>query len=377
MVLNSHRRCRRKVRTSVHIVSCLTLLLACSEATAASPRVDTKGFENYTLGPLVPDASPGTPTLGQQGWFGFDRNFGTQNVEAAAIQSQVKKSGSLALQVDRASGVDSRWTVFFSDETDPGTLALTLPQNRISLPVQRFVLIDWDMLVDDAGGNGQVGELGPYFGVEAWDSASSTAVQLLGSLGVDGSTGQVVYQQTGSGNFVNTGQLVDFGAWNHFAILLDYTLDTYRMFLNGTSIGAYGFVDGAQGLNHFTDADIAALAIDGRSASTAIEGTAFFDNVRVLDGIPGDFDVDGDVDRFDLPQWRSAFGVTQVGDADGDGVTSGRDFLIWQQNLGVDLVPAVATASTVPEPAAPVIALVAMASGRVLRGRRRVKRCTA
>jgi hypothetical protein len=352
----------------------LALLLFGSQTYAAGARVDTGGFESFTLGSLVPDPTPNTmpdaPNLGQQGWVGIDQIAETENVETAVIQSTIKKSGSRALQVERAAGVDNRWAVVFGNSSNPDTLAVTLVQNRIPLPSapQRFMLIDWDMLVVDAEGNSQGGELGPYFGVEAYDSASSPPNNgLLGSLGVDASTGQVVYQQTGNGEFKNTGQVVDFGVWNHFAMLLDYSLDSYRMFLNGAPIGSYGFVDGSLGLNHFTDADIAALAIDGNAASTAIEGTAYFDNFRVLDGVPGDFDLDGDVDQFDLTPWKTAYGATAVGDANGDGVTSGSDFIIWQQNLGVDLVPAVAAESSVPEPATAILAMFALTTGRVLR----------
>jgi hypothetical protein len=352
----------------------LALLLFGSQTYAAGARVDTGGFESFTLGSLVPDPTPNTmpdaPNLGQQGWVGIDQIAETENVETAVIQSTIKKSGSRALQVERAAGVDNRWAVVFGNSSNPDTLAVTLVQNRIPLPSapHRFMLIDWDMLVVDAEGNSQGGELGPYFGVEAYDSASSPPNNgLLGSLGVDASTGQVVYQQTGNGEFKNTGQVVDFGVWNHFAILLDYSLDSYRMFLNGAPIGSYGFVDGSLGLNHFTDADIAALAIDGNAASTAIEGTAYFDNFRVLEGVPGDFDLDGDVDQFDLTPWKTAYGATAVGDANGDGVTSGSDFIVWQQNLGVDLVPAVAAESSVPEPATAILAMFALTTGRVLR----------
>jgi hypothetical protein len=363
---NIRFRCACRIATAA--LGVLALFLPCGKVIAAGARVDTGGFESFTVGSLVPDPTPGVvpdrPNLGQQGWVGIDQNAGTDNVETAVIQSTIKKSGSRSLQVERAAGVDNRWAVLFGNSANPNTLALTLPQNRVSLPSQRFMLIDWDMFVADAGGNSQAGELGPYFGVEAWDSSSS--IGLLGSLGVDASTGQVVYQQTGTGNIQNTGQVVGFGVWNHFALLLDYSLDSYRMFLNGAPIGSYGFVDGA-GLNKFTDADIAALAIDGNAASTAIEGTAYFDNFRVLDGIPGDFDVDGDVDQFDLSSWKTAFGTTDVGDANGDQATSGSDFLIWQQNLGVDLVPAVAAGSSVPEPTAAILATLALTAARALR----------
>jgi hypothetical protein len=350
-------------------------LLSSSGVKAAGARVDTAGFESFTLGSIVPDPTPGSlpdkPNLGQQGWVGIDQDGETENVETAIIQSAIKKSGLRALQVDRAAGVDNRWAVLFTNSSDPNVLALTLPQNRVALPSQRFILIDWDMLVADAGGDSQAGELGPYFGVEASDSIGAVNnFGLLGSLGVDASTGQVVYQQTGAGDIKNTGKAVAFGQWNHFAILLDYTLDRYRMYLNGESIGSFDFVDGSH-LNHFTDADIAALAIDGSPASMAITGTAYFDNFRVLDGIPGDFDLDGDIDRFDLAPWKAAYNSTAVGDANGDGVTAGSDFLIWQRNLGVDFVPAAAAESSVPEPAALSLAFWALAIARAFREGRR------
>jgi hypothetical protein len=61
-----------------------------------------------------------------------------------------------------------------------------------------------------------------------------------------------------------------------------------------------------------------------------------------------DFDRDGDVDTDDLTDWRSAYsGGTAGGDADGDGVSSGRDFLIWQRQVGLGTV---AGGIAVPEP---------------------------
>lgn len=46
---------------------------------------------------------------------------------------------------------------------------------------------------------------------------------------------------------------------------------------------------------------------------------------------PADFNADGRVNAFDLSIWQRSFGVDAGGDADGDGDTDGRDFLIWQQ----------------------------------------------
>jgi hypothetical protein len=59
----------------------------------------------------------------------------------------------------------------------------------------------------------------------------------------------------------------------------------------------------------------------------------------------GDFDLDGDVDRFDLAKWEGDFGATTFSDADNDGDSDGADFLAWQRGLDA---PA---ATPVPEPA--------------------------
>jgi hypothetical protein len=46
-----------------------------------------------------------------------------------------------------------------------------------------------------------------------------------------------------------------------------------------------------------------------------------------------DFNIDGDVDETDLDWWRNAYGTSSLGDADGDGDTDGRDYLIWQRQF--------------------------------------------
>jgi hypothetical protein len=98
---------------------------------------------------------------------------------------------------------------------------------------------------------------------------------------------------------------------------------------------------------------------DGKSRSFNDAGQLVF-NATFTDGGEGifvsdvagyylaDFDRDGDVDNDDLDDWRSAYtNGTALGDADGDGVSSGRDFLIWQRQVGLGTV---AESITVPEP---------------------------
>lgn len=87
-------------------------------------------------------------------------------------------------------------------------------------------------------------------------------------------------------------------------------------------------------------------------------GQILFDKVTVL-RLTADFDDDGDVDADDQTFWRPAFGTTAVGDADGDGDSDGADFLSWQQQLGLDGTPAVATARSIPEPTCGVLATLA------------------
>ncbi len=73
--------------------------------------------------------------------------------------------------------------------------------------------------------------------------------------------------------------------------------------------------------------------------------------------IPGDFDLDDDVDAADLALWQASFGVDAGADADGDGDSDGADFLIWQQQF-TSLGPAVAAAK-VPEPGTAVLLALA------------------
>jgi hypothetical protein len=162
---------------------------------------------------------------------------------------------------------------------------------------------------------------------------------------------------------------VDFDAWNHFAMLFDFTLGRYYAYVNGAQVAISTFAD--PGVNQFTDADITAIAVAADSGSQNLAGTAYFDNLRALDvpAIPGDFDFDGDVDNVDLGLWRGAYDSSAIGDADGDGDSDGNDFIIWQRNLGIGLAPAVGAASSVPEPAAGVLAAVAALAGLCRRRR--------
>jgi hypothetical protein len=73
--------------------------------------------------------------------------------------------------------------------------------------------------------------------------------------------------------------------------------------------------------------------------------------------LSSDFDIDGDVDSDDLAQWEGDFGLNGNSDANGDGISSGADFLIWQGQFGSG-VAVLAASTAVPEPSCMVLLLL-------------------
>jgi hypothetical protein len=326
-------------RCALSVLSLAVISSTSHFAQAAAVIVDSGGFESYTLGQLE----------GQNGWLSAGAGAGS-----ATVQTSVVSTGSKAVTVQKGALVDRRWAVPVAGQ-----------------PAHRFVEIDWDMRVVGTGAPNTV--FGPFFGVETNDDADGMPVKVLGTLGVDATTGDIVYQLPQSGVIANTGVLAAFNTWNNYRLILDFTTHQYSGFVNGIELVTTGFVDNtaAQPLNHFTDADIATFALQSDFASASQTGTAYFDNFRVTDGIVADFNNDGKVNGADLTVWESSLGPSALGDANFDGRTDGADFLVWQQRQQLDVVTAAAVASAVPEPGAAVLALVAAvcaaARRRVLR----------
>ena len=158
---------------------------------------------------------------------------------------------------------------------------------------------------------------------------------MLGTLGVDSSTGEVLYQQSLPAVFAATSEVVAFDEWNHFRVVLDFATDSYMGFVNGVNVVASHFSHdgGALELNTFSDADIVAVAAEGDAVSQSLTSTAVFDNFLIRDGLTGDYDLDGDVDNGDYNRWRMTFGQTVgvVGNnADGNknGVVDAADYVL-------------------------------------------------
>jgi hypothetical protein len=111
--------------------------------------------------------------------------------------------------------------------------------------------------------------------------------------------------------------------------------------------------------------------IDILDLKTAEEIAASFpDETFVVGGgptfSPADFDEDGFVDADDLAAWQAAYGSTDAGDTNNDGVSDGADFLIWQQ----EFTGAAPPISAVPEPATLGVGLAGALSVALV-GRRR------
>lgn len=80
-------------------------------------------------------------------------------------------------------------------------------------------------------------------------------------------------------------------------------------------------------------------------------------SLTASDFLPGDFDLDLDVDSQDVAIWSESFGIDNSADADFDGDSDGADFLAWQRNFGAGFI---ASELAVPEPSGVVLVVAAV-----------------
>ena len=326
-----------------HFAACLLLLLIAASPAHSAGTVIATGFEApYEPGPL--ENTPGWVTAGS-------------GSSSAIVQNAFAHSGTQAVLVTRTANSDRHWAV---------------PQDRLNLPTGRFIAIDWDMRVSPAtGGSG----FGPFVGIDAWDANNSdSSIKLLGALGVDASTRDVLIQDP---LLAETGFKVTYNEWYHYRMVLDFSAHTYKSFVNGMEVATTPFADG--NLDDFTDADIAAFAAGADTTSRGLAANAAFDNFVIRDGLVGDYDVDGDVDTADATRWRRAFGssvATPGNGADGNanGVVDAADYVVWRENVGASLFSSSGSglgSIVVPEPASVLLAFLASLGVTLLPARRR------
>ena len=320
-------------------------LVLCSNAAAsfgAGTLVGTGGFESPGYQPVALE--------GQNGWL---TSAGTTSTATIA-----DLSGNQGVQLEHINE-DRRWGIVPSAS---------------HTPAGRYVTISWDMSVHVTQAENL---LGPFFGVEAY--AQNGGYTLLGSLGVDATSGEVLIQQEATGYLVAPGPIVDDATWNNFVIELDYLEDSYRTYLNGNLIATTHFVDDDKTeLDTFSDADISALRVYNPGGIGQVgTDTAWIDNFLVFDGILGDYNWDGTVDLADYTVWRNHLGETGMApqaDGSGNGIVDVADYQVWRANFGrsnsLSGTPAVSSLQ-VPEPTTWIMAAllaVGYLSSRRLRG---------
>jgi hypothetical protein len=325
------------------LAAVLFLLFAVSATTArAAGTIVSTGFESpYTAGPLD----------GQFNWV-----TAGSGSSSATVQNSVKHSGTQAVQVVRSATSDRRWAVLQS-----------------GLPTRSLVAIDWDMRVAETPNSTA---FGPYFGIEAYDDVGQT-IGLLGSLGVDATTGDVLYQIQDTAALTETGEKVVFDQWHHFRLLLDFSTDSYRAYLDGDLVATTGFADRHLNLNDFTDADISAIAAAGDAVSVGLASSAVFDNLVIRDGF-GDYDVDGDIDAADYALWRTSYGQSvqysgNGADGNNNGIVDTADYVVWRKRFGSGQSSGAGALTVIPEPSSLCIAIVSLQAIALATWRRRVR----
>ncbi|MEX0643148.1 MAG: hypothetical protein WD468_10635 [Pirellulales bacterium] len=215
------------------------------------------------------------------------RPLGTQTgtgVVQSTVFSPTVLSGDVAntqaVKIDRINNSPDRWGIPVNNQGYPEYPG----PNANGEPLQPCICINWDMRVEGpAGVPGDFpdGDFGPYFGVEANDDDVS-GIKLLGSLGVDATTAEVLYQAPGSGDLTPAGPVTVFGTWHNYQIKLDYSTHDYTIYYDQFPLGTFAFVDGQN--DQFSEANILALAASGAPADLVRAGTAFFDNFLVQEG---------------------------------------------------------------------------------------------
>ena len=242
------------MRTDGSLRALAVALLTCgaiaSSASADTTIYDSGGFEAPRF---VPGLLPGQDVINGP----WQKASALTSTSTATVQTTVKNGGSQAVQINRGSvDGDARWAVLenITDVSQPISVQWTMNVQQTTVPV---------------------GSFGPFFGVEMYDGQS-----LIGSLGVDAVTGEVLFQETGTG-FINVvpGFTVSLNSWHDYKITADFAAEQYSIFVDGVLKLTEGFVD--SGINGFTDAPLSTLGTAGDPGSQAATGTAYVDGFSV------------------------------------------------------------------------------------------------
>lgn len=232
-------------------------------ASAQTVIYDSGGFEppRFVVGGSLEGQD--APPAGQGPW---QRDVGSTGT--AVVTTTNPNGGLQAVQVTRPASTtgDSRWAVI---------------KPVVPTPSQSAVRIQTDVRVNQATFGGTPPnntDFGPAFGIEAYDGSGGGSGRLIGSLTIDATTGEVRYQEAGTGNLLETGVVVSRGAYHRLGLVADFNTKTYNMFVDGNFVQSAPFVDPAA--QAFTDAPLVTFAVSETGFVNAT-GTAFFDNYRI------------------------------------------------------------------------------------------------
>jgi hypothetical protein len=232
------------------------------------------------------------------------------------------QTGSINLQVSNNTGVD--WALYAA--------TVATPRNN---PAATSVILDGGgtVMLDVAAAIGRLEVGGAASG--KLQIASTGLVTVAGdySQAVNGVV-QFELGASDSGAITAAGQVYLAGS-------LEVSLETGFSPAVGDS---FALIGATSVLGEFDQAQLPELAED---FTWHLE----YDSTEVILKVlySADFNADSLVGPEDLAIWQAAYGVSGQGDADGDGDTDGRDYLIWQRQVGSSAFGP-AQASTVPEP---------------------------
>ena len=115
------------------------------------------------------------------------------------------------------------------------------------------------------------------------------------------------------------------------------------------------------------------------SGGESVSATLGIDNVRLAAApLPGDYNLDGEVDLDDYHTWRGKFGTTDsAADGNDSGTVDTADYVFWRDRFA----PSVVEVQTVPELETLLLACIAAIGAKLLRiagsvsSSKRTKRC--
>ena len=264
-VLNQLTPKRLKSSASVRRLAVVAGLMAAAASAApagAAIVYDAGGFEPQPFN----GANRFNPGIlpGQDTQFGpWVSSPGTS--PTAVVQTSVVESGSQAVRLTRPAGTNGQTSgAFFHAVRKPFT------------PTDRYVFVDFSMRVEPTGLRAT--QFGPFFGIQTYDNSAAATPAVIGLLGQDATTGEVLYAEAGTFNFL-AGPAISLGEFHQYQIVMDYQTDTYSVSVDGTLVGSQAFVDdAATEIDAFSDADLSTDRASFDPNSSAAGGTAYFDN---------------------------------------------------------------------------------------------------